>query len=74
MQINGNGRNEVKIDARIAAAVRLYYALRLSFFLKRETKLVVFKKVSMPVNLYGSESWTLQNRLKSRIQTIEVLT
>nr|CAI5845117.1 unnamed protein product [Callosobruchus analis] len=69
------GRDEFEINERIKSAVNLYRALS-SFISKREvsrdTKIKVYRSVFLPVTLWGSETWTLTNQLKSRIQAIEM--
>lgn len=60
-----------EINDRIEKTSRIYNALNLTFLGRREKpkniKTKVYKKVVKPALIYGSESWTLTNRSKSKI-------
>lgn len=71
-----NGRQDIEINERIKAAMRVYGSLGRSFIGKREvskqTKIKVFKSIYRPVLTFGSETWVLTKKQKSRIQATEM--
>lgn len=74
--IHREGTDEAEINERISGASKLYHALSSSFIGKKEisrkTKMTVYKTIYRPILTYGSESWVLTNRTKSRIQAMEM--
>nr|CAH7736900.1 unnamed protein product [Callosobruchus chinensis] len=74
--IQGDGTMEVEIKERLMKASKLYHTLRRSFICKKEisrkTKITVYKTIFRPVLTFGSESWLLSDRQKSKIQALEM--
>ena len=74
--IHRDGTEDAEIKERIASASRLYYSLSRAFLGRKEvskkTKMTIYKTVYRPILTYGSESWTLTNRIKSRLQGMEM--
>nr|CAH7736536.1 unnamed protein product [Callosobruchus chinensis] len=72
----GDGTMEVEIKERLMKASKLYHTLRRSFICKKEisrkTKITVYKTIFRPVLTFGSESWLLSDRQKSKIQALEM--
>ena len=73
---HSSGRNEAELNDRIETAMKVYHALNRPFIRKREvstsTKMVVYNTVFKPILTYGSESWVLTQRQKSKIQAVEM--
>ena len=65
-----------EIESRIGIATRMVGALRRQVIVRKEpgkaTKLRVINAMVVPTLLYGSETWTLQKRHKSKIQAMEM--
>lgn len=74
--IENNGKIEKEISERIGKVGTLYNYLRNPFFGKKEIpkeiKTQVYQKVIRPSLTYGSESWVLTKRNKSRIKAAEM--
>lgn len=74
--LNSQGDYEPDINNRINNANKLYHAINWPFIRKKEvsleTKIKIFNSVYVPVLIYGCEAWTLNDRLKSRIQASEM--
>lgn len=72
--INNKGNQEAEIVARMEGAARMYHAIRSNFLTKREvsrhTKISVYKSIFVPILTFGSESWVLSKKLKSKVQSI----
>ena len=66
------GNMDEEINERISQATRLYHTLKETFISKKEisikTKMTVYKTIFRPILTFGSESWILNNTMKSRIQ------
>lgn len=75
--INREGHQEPEINKRIQKATQLYHSLKHTFIGKKEisinTKMSIYKSVYIPVLTYGSETWVLTKRLKSRLQAMEMI-
>ena len=71
-----DGRQDVELDTRIAAASAVRRELWRSVVMKRELrmkpKLSVFKSVYVPILTYGHESWVMTERVRSRVQAAEM--
>ena len=65
-----------EIENRIGTATRMVGALRRQVIERKElskaTKLRVINAMVVPTLLYGSETWTLQKRHRSKIQAMEM--
>ena len=74
--IEENGQYEGEINSRISAAARLYMSMRNGFINKKEisrkTKMNIYKSIYLPTLLYGSESWILTEKQKSKLQAAEM--
>lgn len=70
------GNQEKDIHDRIDKAAKTYHMLRTSFINKREittrTKMTVYKTIFRPILTYGSETWVLNKKLESKVQSIEM--
>lgn len=70
------GNIESDINNRIGATARLFNALKSVFLNKKEvskkTKVKIHKAVFEPVLTYGSESWVMNKKLKSKVQAMEM--
>ncbi|CAM1293788.1 Uncharacterised protein r2_g303 [Pycnogonum litorale] len=71
-----DGRQDIELDTRIAAAGAVMRQLQRSVLLRRElgvkTELVVFKSVFVPILIYGHEPWVMTERTRSRIRAAEM--
>lgn len=76
VKIRSDGSMEDEINERINNATRTYYALNRVLIGKREisrsTKMMVFQTIYKPILTYGSESWVLTERTKSKLQAMEL--
>lgn len=74
--IDSKGSQEKEINARIESASRVFHSLKNVLIGKKEVsrkaKMSIYKTVFLPTLTFGSESWTLSNKLKSRIQSMEM--
>jgi hypothetical protein len=74
--VNKEGKMEEEINARIKAAVRLFHGIKQAFLNKKEiskqTKIAVYKSTYVPTLTYGCETWNMNQRQKSRIQSMEM--
>ncbi|XP_072389944.1 uncharacterized protein [Diabrotica undecimpunctata] len=74
VQIENRGTEETEISSRIESAARMYHTTKSTFLSKKEVfqkaKVPIYKTVFVPS--FGSESWTLTDKLKSKIQSIEM--
>ena len=70
------GSCEDKVDSRIGLTCRTIGALRKEVVDRKElcktTKLRVYNTIVKPTLLYGSETWTLQNRHMKKLQATEM--
>lgn len=70
------GKQETDITERIEKSNKLYHAMNKNFISKREvtqkTKLSVYKTIFRPTLTYGSESWVLTKRMKSKLEAVEM--
>ncbi|CAM1329864.1 Uncharacterised protein r2_g3900 [Pycnogonum litorale] len=71
-----DGRQDIELDTRIAAAGAVIRQLQRSVLLRRElgvkAKLAIFKSVFVPILTYGHEPWVMTERTQSRIQAAEM--
>ncbi|CAM1319476.1 Uncharacterised protein r2_g2780 [Pycnogonum litorale] len=71
-----DGRRDIELDTRIAAAGAVMRQLQRLVLLRRELgvrgKLAVFKSVFVPIVTYGHEPWVMTERTRSRIQAAEL--
>ena len=76
VMIESNCSLKEEITQRIGKATKVYAQLGQSFISKRElttkTKMSIFNAIYCPTLIYGCESWTLDNRDKSRLQATEM--
>ncbi|CAM1299744.1 Uncharacterised protein r2_g968 [Pycnogonum litorale] len=71
-----DGRQDIELNTRIAAAGAVMRQLQRSVLLRRElgvkAKLAVFKSVFVPIVTYGHEPWVMTERTRSRIRAAEM--
>src|SRR3978361_1720895 len=76
VEIENTGVQDAEINKRIQKALNTYYAINSGFISKREvsreTKMGVYKTIVRPILTYGSESWTLTQRQRSKLQAVEM--
>ena len=76
VMIKSNGSLKEEINQRISKATKVYSQLGNSFIGKKElttkTKISIFNSIYCPTLIYGSESWTLDSRDKSKLQATEM--
>ena len=76
VMIKSNGSLKEEINQRIGKATKVYGQLGGYFINKKElttkTKMSIFNSIYCPALSYGSESWTLDSRDKSRLQAAEM--
>ena len=76
VNIEQTGSIELEIAERITKTNKLYYAINKGFTnrteISRHTKMKVFKVIYRPILTYGSESWILTQRQKSKITAVEM--
>ncbi|XP_022186056.2 uncharacterized protein LOC111045058 [Nilaparvata lugens] len=69
-------RMEGEINSRTASGGRLYYALSRGFLdmkdVSQKAKMAVFWSTYVPTLLYSSETWTLTERRRSKLQAQEM--
>lgn len=74
--INSKGNLEEEINERVAKTGRLFNSIKASFLGKKEVpssiKAEIVKKIMKPVLTYGSETWTTNERIRSKITSIEM--
>lgn len=74
--IERNGNQDIDVSERIRKTVNIYHAMRQTFIRKKEisqkTKMTVFRTIYRPILTYGSETWVLTKKNKSRLQAIEM--
>ncbi|CAM1320037.1 Uncharacterised protein r2_g2845 [Pycnogonum litorale] len=71
-----DGRQDIELDIRIAAAGAVMCQLRRSVQLRCElgvkAKLTVFKSVFVPILTYGHKPWVMTERTRSQIRATEM--
>ena len=76
VMIKSNGSLKEEINQRISKTTKVYGQLGGCFINKIElttkTKMSIFNSIYCPTLSYGSESWTLDSRDKSRLQAAEM--
>ena len=76
VMISSNCSLKDEINQRIGKATKVYGQLGQAFIGKKElttkTKKSIFNAIYCPILIYGSESWTLDTRDKSRLQATEM--
>lgn len=74
--ISSNCNLREEITQRISKATKVYGQLGSAFIGKRElttkTKVSIFNSIYCPTLIYGSETWNLDNKDKSRLQATEM--
>lgn len=74
--IDREGNMEDEIGERIQSATKVYHGLSSAFLGRKEignkTKMAVHRTIFRPILTYGSESWVLSQRDKSKIQAIDM--
>ena len=74
--INCRGDMEDEINERIASTGRLFNVIKSNFLSKKEipkdVKAEIVKKIVKPTLTYSCESWVLTERLKSKINSMEM--
>ena len=73
--LSEDGRMEAELDERLGKAGIIFNAMKNRLLEKKEVpqavKIEVIKRIVRPTILYGSETWTLSDRLKSRVNAME---
>ena len=75
VQINERCYMEKEITSRIEKYtnnLRLMYPLLKDRLIPSRVKVIIYKTILRPVLTYGSETWTLTTRLKSKVQAAEM--
>uniref|UniRef100_A0A146KQ35 RNA-directed DNA polymerase from mobile element jockey n=1 Tax=Lygus hesperus TaxID=30085 RepID=A0A146KQ35_LYGHE len=76
VMISEDGKLTNEINARVAAAGKLYQAVNSKFLRKREvtdrTKVSVYKSTYVPILTHSCESWATTSKTESRIQAAEM--
>ncbi|CAH2003424.1 unnamed protein product [Acanthoscelides obtectus] len=74
--IQREGSMEAELSERINKAVKTYHTMSKVFLrnkkISRKSKMMVYKTIFIPTLIYGSEGWVLTNRLKSKIQAVDM--
>jgi uncharacterized protein YabE (DUF348 family) len=74
-QINQEGRIDEEINTRIASSSKLFNSIKSGFLnhkeIIEETKLSVYKSTFSPILSFASETWVLNKKHRSKIQTME---
>ena len=72
--LNADNKMNIEIVERIAKGNRAYYAnvklIKLKF-LKKNTKMKIYKKMIRPVIMYSSETWTLTTKDENNLHIFE---
>ena len=74
-EINREGLMEGEITARIrkfGMNLQLLYPLLRDSHISRRVKTTIYTTILRPILMYGSETWSLTTKLKSRIQAAEM--
>jgi len=72
--LNADNKMNIEIAERIVKGNKVYYAnakLIKSKFLKRNTKMKIYKKIIRPVVTYSSETWALTARDENNLLIFE---
>jgi len=72
--LNGDDKINIEIAERIAKSSKAYYAnvnLIKSKFLKKNTKIKIYKTMIRPVVTYSSETWTLTAKDENNLRIFE---
>ena len=74
--IDNEGNQEKEMNERIHKANITYKTIKNTIINNRElsikTKLTVYKTIVQPILTYGSESWIISNKYKSKLQATEM--
>ena len=74
--LSAYGTCEKEIEHRVGGAARVIGAMRNEVLerreLKKATKMRVYNAMVIPTMLYGSETWTMMKRHKSRLRATEM--
>lgn len=74
--LDDKGKQDLDIKERIEKATKAYYSMCSTIIKKKEiskkTKMLVYKTIFQPILLFGSETWTMSNNMKSRVQAVEM--
>lgn len=74
--LHNKGKQESDITERADKAIKAYYSLCNSLVKKKEisrqTKLLVYKTILLPILTHGSETWILTETMKNKIQAVEM--
>jgi hypothetical protein len=72
--VNDSSENGVKIEARLAAGNRCYFAflkLLKSYLVSRNTKKRIYRSIITPVVTYGAEIWCLAANDRNSLEVRE---
>jgi len=72
--LNADNKMNIEIAERIAKGNKAYYAnakLIKSKFLKKNTKMKIYKMMIRPVVMYSSETWTLTAKEENNLRIFE---
>lgn len=74
--MESQGYQNQEINARIQSAANVYHSMKNSFIGKKEvstkTKMSVYDSVFVPILIFGCESWVLNKKHKSMLQSMEM--
>ena len=75
--LNDRGTYENEMNSRFEAANRVFYMINNRRFLRNDnisetTKLTVYKKIYLPILLYGAENWILNERQRKRVAAAQM--
>lgn len=76
VNIAESGRQDKEINDRIEKTMKLYHIMNKTFIgkqeISKETKINVFKSIFRPILTFGCESWVLTQRMKNKLQAVEM--
>ena len=76
LSFTSNGKQNSELDIRIGKASEVMRQLYRSVVLKQElcpkAKLSIFRSVYVPILTYGHECWIMNEKVRSRVQAVEM--
>ncbi|KAJ8935859.1 hypothetical protein NQ318_015970 [Aromia moschata] len=76
VHIESQGYQDQEINARIQSASNMFHSMKSSFIGKKEvsikTKMSVYNSIYVPILIFGCESWVLNQKHKSMVQSMDM--